>query len=60
MQPGRVPVVAGGPYPTSYHEELKGVDYLVLDEVEETLGDFLRDLENGTAKAIYREPRSLT
>ena len=53
----RVPVVAGGPYPTSYHEELKGVDYLVLDEVEETLGDFLRDLENGTAKAIYREPR---
>ncbi len=52
-----VPVVAGGPYPTTYHGEISGVDHFVLDEVEETFGDFLRDLENGTAAAIYREPR---
>jgi len=52
-----VPVVAGGPYPTTYHRELKGVDHFVLDEVEETFGNFLHDLEDGTAKAVYREPR---
>ena len=52
-----IPVVAGGPYPTSYHEEIEGVDHFVLDEVEETFAGFLRDLETGTAKAIYREPR---
>ena len=52
-----VPVVAGGAYPTTYHEEIKGVDHFVLDEVEETFAGFLSDLESGTAKAIYREPR---
>ena len=52
-----VPVVAGGPYPTSFHDEIQGVDHFVLDEVEETFGDFLRDLESGTANAVYREPR---
>ena len=52
-----IPVVAGGPYPTSYHEEIEGVDHFVLDEVEETFAGFLSDLETGTAKAIYREPR---
>jgi len=52
-----IPVVAGGPYPTSYREEIEGVDHFVLDEVEETFAGFLRDLETGTAKAVYREPR---
>ena len=52
-----VPVVAGGPYPTSYHAEIAGVDHFVLDEAEEIFPEFLRDLEAGTAKAIYREPR---
>ena len=52
-----LPVVAGGPYPTTYHGEIEGVDHFVLDEAEESFLQFLRDLENGTAKAIYREPR---
>jgi len=52
-----VPVVAGGPHPTTFHDEIEGVDHFVLDEVEETFPAFLRDLENGRAKAIYREPR---
>ena len=52
-----VPVVAGGPHPTTYHDELEGVDHFVLDEVEETFAEFLRDLENGTSRAVYREPR---
>ena len=52
-----VPVVAGGPHPTTFHDEIPGVDHFVLDEVEETFPGFLHDLENGTARAIYREPR---
>lgn len=52
-----LPVVAGGPHPTTFHDEIDGVDYFVLDEAEEIFPRFLRDLENGTAKAIYREPR---
>ncbi len=52
-----VPVVAGGPYPTSYHEEIEGVDHFVLGEAEETFHQFLRDLENGNANPIYHEPR---
>ena len=53
----RVPVIAGGPYPTTFHEEIDGIAHFVLDEVEETFHDFLHDLEKGTAKRIYREPR---
>ncbi len=52
-----VPVIAGGPHPTTFHDEIAGVDHFVLDEAEEIFPEFLRDLENGTAKAIYREPR---
>ncbi len=52
-----VPVIAGGPHPTTFHEEMEGVAHFVLDEVEETFQSFLRDLENGTAKRIYRAPR---
>ena len=52
-----VPVVAGGPHPTTFHEEIGGVDHFVLDEVEETFVEFLRDLESGTAKRVYREAR---
>ncbi len=52
-----IPVIAGGPHPTTFHEEMEGVAHFVLDEVEETFQDFLHDLEKGTAKRIYREPR---
>ncbi|MDE2806932.1 MAG: radical SAM protein [Gemmatimonadota bacterium] len=52
-----VPVVAGGPHPTTFHDEIEGVDHFVLDEAEEIFPEFLRALEGGKAKAIYREPR---
>ena len=52
-----IPVVAGGPHPTTFHDEIEGVSHFVLDEVEETFREFLRDLEAGTAKGIYRAPR---
>lgn len=52
-----VPVVAGGPHPTTFHGEIEGVSHFVLDEVEETFPQFLQDLAQGTTKAMYREPR---
>ena len=52
-----VPVVAGGPHPTTFHDEIQGVDYFVLDEAEEIFPEFLRDLASGKPKAMYREPR---
>ena len=52
-----VPVVAGGPHPTTFHDEIEGVTHFVLDEAEEIFPEFLHDLANGTAKAMYREPR---
>ena len=57
-----VPIIAGGPHPTSYHENIKEeidstIDHFLLGEVEEIFEDFLTDFENGRAKEIYRETR---
>lgn len=49
------PVVAGGPYPISSHEDIEGVDFFVLDEAELTLPKFLSDLEAGSPKKLYRD-----
>jgi radical SAM superfamily enzyme YgiQ (UPF0313 family) len=56
------PVVAGGPHPTSYWEEMEDVDYFLLGEVEATFPRFLRDLEQGTAQPCYvpREKPAIT
>jgi radical SAM superfamily enzyme YgiQ (UPF0313 family) len=54
-QRGR-PVVAGGPYPSTSHEQIRGVDHFVLDEAELTLPPFLRDLERGCPQRVYRNP----
>ena len=52
-----VPVVAGGPHPTTFHDEIEGVDHFVLGEAEEVFPEFLNDLEDGVAAEMYREPR---
>jgi radical SAM superfamily enzyme YgiQ (UPF0313 family) len=49
-----IKVVAGGPLMTTNHEEFLGVDHFILNEAEITLPPFLKDLENGTPKHIYR------
>jgi radical SAM superfamily enzyme YgiQ (UPF0313 family) len=48
-----IPVAAGGPYPTSCHEEISGVDYFVLGEAELTLPPFLKDLREGRPQPLY-------
>lgn len=52
-----VPIVAGGPHPTSFHDEIEGVDHFLLDEAEEIFPQFLEDFENGKAKKMYRSSK---
>ena len=47
-------VVAGGPYPTSYHGNVPG-DFFVLGEAEVTLKPFLEDLIKNCAGKVYDE-----
>nr|WP_320131750.1 radical SAM protein [uncultured Holophaga sp.] len=49
-----VPVVAGGPHPTTFWEEIPGVAHFVLNEAESTLPAFLEDFRKGEAKPVYQ------
>ena len=49
-----VKVVAGGPMVTTEYKEFDGVDFFVLNEAEITLPMFLKDLESGNPKHIYK------
>ncbi|HSR54583.1 MAG TPA: B12-binding domain-containing radical SAM protein [Acidobacteriota bacterium] len=49
-----VPVVSGGPHPTTFHEEIEGADHFILGEVEDVLPRFLKDFQAGRARKIYR------
>ena len=46
-------MVAGGPLFTMEHKQFPDVDYFVLNEAEETLPQFLHDLELGQLQRVY-------
>ncbi|OGI00186.1 MAG: hypothetical protein A2Y25_00365 [Candidatus Melainabacteria bacterium GWF2_37_15] len=46
--------VAGGPLFTSLHEQFEDVDCFTLNEGEITIPMFLKDLENGELKRVYK------
>ena len=57
-----VPIVAGGPHPTSYYDNIKEetdaeINHFLFGEVEEIFEDFLTDFESGCAQETYREKR---
>ena len=57
-----VPIIAGGPHPTSYYDNIKEetdatIDHFLFGEVEEIFEEFLTDFESGCAEEIYREKR---
>jgi radical SAM superfamily enzyme YgiQ (UPF0313 family) len=48
-----VKMVAGGPLFSDEFEKFEDVNHLILKESELTFGNFISDLENGTAKHVY-------
>ena len=57
-----VPIIAGGPHPTSYYDNIKAetdakIDHFLMGEVEEVFEEFLTDFESGCAEEVYREKR---
>ncbi len=49
-----LPVVVGGPDPTSQPELYRSADYLVLGEGEVTIPMFIADLEKGITSGVYQ------
>ncbi len=57
-----IPIVAGGPHPTSYYHDIKRdlgtrnkIDHYMFGEVEATFAGFLDDLSRGEAREVYAE-----
>ncbi len=46
--------VVGGPYVSTSSEQLPDADHIFVGEAEATLPEFVRDLERGEAKPVYK------
>ncbi len=49
-----VKIIAGGPLSTTQYKDFLGIDHFVLNEAEITFPLFLKDLENGDPKPLYK------
>jgi radical SAM superfamily enzyme YgiQ (UPF0313 family) len=47
-------VVVGGPYVSTTTETIPNADHIFIGEVEETLPEFIDDLQRGTTKRFYK------
>ncbi len=47
-------IIAGGPLCTTQYQDFLGIDHFILNEAEITLPLFLKDLENGNPKHLYK------
>jgi radical SAM superfamily enzyme YgiQ (UPF0313 family) len=47
-------IAVGGPYVSTSSESLPEADHIFVGEAEETLPEFIRDLELGVAKKVYK------
>ena len=47
-------VVAGGPHFFHEHDQVPGVDHFIVGEAEGLIDEFIRDLENGSPRRVYR------
>ncbi|MBK9215929.1 MAG: B12-binding domain-containing radical SAM protein [Chloracidobacterium sp.] len=47
-------IVVGGPYVSTSSESLPDADHIFIGEAEETLPEFIRDLELGIPEKVYR------
>jgi radical SAM superfamily enzyme YgiQ (UPF0313 family) len=54
LKPWQKPIVAGGPYPTQYYDEIEGIDHYILGEAESgVLNQYFKDEKTGNAKRVY-------
>ncbi|HEX8749407.1 MAG TPA: B12-binding domain-containing radical SAM protein [Pyrinomonadaceae bacterium] len=49
-------VIVGGPYVSTSADQLPEADHIFIGEAETTLPEFLRELDEGSAKRIYQSP----
>lgn len=53
-----LPVVAGGPYPSTAYREVENIDHFVIGEAETIFNQFWADFSEGKAKRAYASPAS--
>jgi radical SAM superfamily enzyme YgiQ (UPF0313 family) len=50
-------VVAGGPFFSENYKDFPAIDHVFIGEAEDTMPEFLKDLENNSTKRVYSSSR---